>query len=307
MLKQDLIISTLNKVFHQTPKLRKGTDAVYFCPVCKHYKRKLEVSLVTGKYNCWVCNFRGLSYRSLFKKLNAPSEAYSALGEFETYKFSSTYSNDEEPERPKLPDEFKQMAVPSKDKVYYKAIQYLKERNVTKCDILRYNIGYCDTGLYANRIIIPSYDADGNVNFFSARDITGYSYAKYRLSGYSKNIIGFELFINFEEPITLVEGQFDAISVRKNAIPLFGKGLSKKLKARLLESDVPRVNVLLDNDAHEDAIEICRFLVKNEIPAHLVKLEDKDPSILGFSKTWEYINNSPEMTFKSLLHHKLKL
>jgi hypothetical protein len=307
MLKQELILSTLNKVFHQTPKIRKGTDAVYFCPMCKHYKRKLEVSLVSGKYNCWVCNFRGLSYRSLFKKLQAPSEAYAALGEFETYKFSYSVSEDEPNIVPKLPDEFKPMSIPTNDKTFKNAIKYLIDRNITKYDILRYNIGYCNTGLYSNRVIIPSYDANGNLNFFSARDITGYSYAKYRLSEFSKNIIGFELFINFEEPITLVEGQFDAIAVRKNCIPLFGKKLSKKLKARILESDVPRINVVLDNDAKSDAIDICKFLVKNEIPTYMVQLKEKDPSVLGFAETWKYINETPEMNFQTLLKTKLNI
>ena len=37
-------------------------------------------------------------------------------------------------------------------------------------DILKHNIGYCDEGKYSNRIIIPSYDSDGQLNFFVGRD-----------------------------------------------------------------------------------------------------------------------------------------
>ena len=70
LLYQEAIISILNKLLHQVPKIRKGTDAVYHCPSCKHYKRKLEINLHTGKYNCWVCGFSGTSFKSLFKKLN---------------------------------------------------------------------------------------------------------------------------------------------------------------------------------------------------------------------------------------------
>ena len=82
LLQQEQILSTLNEVLNQIPKIRKGTDAVYYCPICKHYKRKFEVSLTTGKYNCWVCGFSGTSYKTLLKKLNAPAKCYVSIGEF---------------------------------------------------------------------------------------------------------------------------------------------------------------------------------------------------------------------------------
>lgn len=311
MLKQETILTALNKLFNQSAKVRKGTDAMYYCPVCNHYKRKLEVSLVSGKYHCWVCNFSGLSFRSLFKKLHASSDYYLILGEVEQMRSDGIEWNidfseiEESIVINKLPDEFKLLSVPSNDRYYKIALNYVLSRNITKYDILRYNIGYCDTGYYQHRIVIPSYDADGRLNFFSARDYLGLTNMKYRLCNFSKNIIGNELLINFDEPITLVEGQFDAIAVRRNAIPLFGKSMSKKLKAKLLESDVPRVNVLLDNDAYKDAVKICEYLFRNDIPTYLVNLDQKDPSVLGFEKTWEAINNTSRMEFNNLIEMKL--
>lgn len=302
---------TLNRLFNQKAKIRKGTDAVYYCPHCHHYKRKLEVSLVTGKYNCWVCNFSGLSFRSLFKKMHASPEYYAILGEVEQMRSDGTEWNinfDEliEPKQyNSLPEEFKPLSVPTNDRHYQIALKYVLSRNITKYDILRYNIGYCSTGYYEYRIIIPSYDNEGHLNFFSARDYLGLTYMKYRLCSFSKNIIGNELLINFDEPITLVEGQFDAIAVRKNAIPLFGKNMSKKLKARLLESDVPRVNVLLDNDAYSDSVKICEYLIRNDIPTYWIKMEEKDPSVLGFEKTWEIINKTSQLEFDDLIKMKL--
>jgi hypothetical protein len=99
--------------------------------------------------------------------------------------------------------------------------------------------------------------------------------------------------------------QFDAIAVRRNAIPLFGKTLSKKLKAKLLENDTPRVNVLLDNDARLDAFKICDFLIRNDIDTYLIELNDKDPSVLGFEKTWVAINAAKKMTFDTIIKEKL--
>jgi hypothetical protein len=45
----------------------------------------------------------------------------------------------------------------------------LKSRGITKNDIEKYNIGYCETGRYAKMIIIPSYDENGQLNYFTGR------------------------------------------------------------------------------------------------------------------------------------------
>ena len=39
----------------------------------------------------------------------------------------------------------------------------------------------------------------------------------------------FENQINWDEPITLVEGVFDAMAVKRNAIPILGKFIPKTL------------------------------------------------------------------------------
>lgn len=310
MLRQETVLHLLNKLLGQTAKIRRESDAVYFCPNCKHYKRKLEINLVTGKYNCWVCNFRGSSIQSLLRKLNASSEYYTLLGTSNSYSskpFVLDFSNSEDSQSSilQLPDEFKPLSTMTDNIEYSRAINYLIGRNVTYTDIIRYNIGYCDSGTFKGRVIIPSYDKKGNLNFFYGRNYNDDVYFKHKLCNFSKNIIGFEMLINFEEPITLVEGQFDAIAVRRNCIPLFGKIMSKKLKSAILESNTPRVNVLLDNDALSDSIKICQYLISNNIPTHLVKLEKKDPSILGFENTWKYINESSKITFEDIIKFKI--
>jgi hypothetical protein len=115
------------------------------------------------------------------------------------------------------------------------------------------------------------------------------------------------MLINFDEPITLVEGPFDAIAVRTNCIPLFGKTMSKKLKMKLLEYDVPMVNILLDNDALEDSIKICEFMVKHDIPVKLVQLDGKDPNIMGFEKTWQMIEATDIVDFEKLFKLKITI
>jgi len=319
LLYQTEVVTILNKALKQSAKIRKGTDAVYYCPVCKHYKRKLEINTVTGKYHCWVCGLSGTSLKTLFKKLGLSGEY---LGQI--YKNTETYrklpQNDINAileifsEKKSVPVE--SLVLPKEYRSFYDdeltligrhALQYLKSRNITKYDVLRYNIGYCEGGQFHGRVLIPSYDASGQLNFYSTRSIFEDAKMKYVNSFGSKDIIGFEMFVDYNQPITLVEGAFDAISVRNNAVPLFGKTLSNKLKSALISNKVQSVNIVLDNDALSDSIRISEFLLKNSIETKLVKLDGKDPSEIGFEKTWEIINNSPVLEFESLFLLKINL
>jgi DNA primase len=122
---------------------------------------------------------------------------------------------------------------------YKNAMYYLKKRGLTRDDIVRYNIGYCEKGEYDGHVIVPSYDADGKLNFFMGRRY----YNVERVIPHKKpevpmNLIGFECFVNYSEPLNLVEGVFDAIAVRVNAIPLFGKYMSAKLKEAIVLNNV---------------------------------------------------------------------
>ena len=99
----------------------------------------------------------------------------------------------------------------------------------------------------------------------------------------SKDIIGFELFINWNEPITIVEGVFDAMAVKRNAIPLFGKIILDNLKKQIIESSVKDIYIALDTDARKKALDICQYFIDNGINVYLIELGDKDPSDLGYS------------------------
>lgn len=316
MLLQNEIVGILNKALNQKARIRKGTDAVYFCPNCKHYKRKLEINLNTGKYNCWVCNFSGTSFKTLFKKLNLSYDLYSLIKP-DSGSYSSQHNQSDTLEdlfKEKIESNVSMLKLPMeyiplyeyRNSVEYKnALKYLMSRGLNKYDIYRYQIGYCEEGEFRQRIIVPSFDKDNHLNFFIGRSYYKDTKLKYNNCEFSKNIIGFESLIDLNQEITLVEGVFDAFAVRYNCIPLFGKTLSRKLKESLIINKVSIVNLLLDNDAIKESIRILEFLIKNNIKTKLVTLNDKDPSEIGFEKTWEAIRSSKLISFDELL--KLKL
>ena len=184
------------------------------------------------------------------------------------------------------------------------SLNYLKKRGIGFGDIIRYNIGYCGDGVYGNRIIIPSYNENGELNYFVGRDIYKGG-MKYKNPPVSKDVIGFDLFVNWDEPIVLCEGVFDAIAIRRNAIPLFGKTIPKSLKMKIYEKKVKEIYILLDNDAIKDSIKITDDLMRNGINVYFVKLSEQDPSDMGFKKVINLIKNTKQTSFSDLMRMRL--
>ena len=121
----------------------------------------------------------------------------------------------------------------------------------------------------------------------------------------SKDTVCFEMFINWNEPIVLCEGVFDAISIRRNVIPLLGKFPSKTLVKRLVEKQVKTIYVALDEDARKDAIKLSKFLMDYGISTYLLNMKDKDPSELGFTKFWELLNTTQQSKFSDIIKGRL--
>ena len=299
------LVTLLEKVLMKSYQMKNGEHA-FHCPFCNNHKKKLQVNLETQKWHCWVCNKGGHKIGILLRKLNAPkqiiSEVLKILGDYKGVK----NEKDEKTEyNVSLPQCYKPLWEKSEDALYKNAIHYLKSRGIGGIDILRYSMGYCSSNGYSNRIIIPSYDADGKLNYFIARDMFPNSKFKYKNPPMSKDTVCFEMFVNWDEPIVLVEGVFDAIAIRNNVIPLLGKFPSKTLVKRLVEKKVKTIYVALDEDARQDAIKLSKFLMDYGISTYLLNMKDKDPSELGFTKFWELLNSTQQSTFSDIIKGRL--
>jgi DNA primase len=173
---------------------------------------------------------------------------------------------------------------------------------------LKYNIGYCEEGRYGGRVIIPSYDANGDLNYFIARDINPDSKKKYDAPKCNKNeIIGLEYFINWNVPVILCEGIFDAIAIKRNAVPLLGKTFSKALMLKLVQNNVKTVYVSLDKDALKDALKYAEELLNLGKDVYLIDMKDKDPSEMGFEKFTKLVHEAEQLSLGELIYKKLEL
>ena len=299
------IVNLLNRVLKsQGQQLTKENEYMWWSPFVNHHKPKLQVNIKNGKWHCWVSGQGGHNLFQLFKKVKATKKQYQELNELSD-NFSFEYvPTKQENKEVKLPDEYKPMWTKSNSPTYKHALKYLKSRGVSQDDMIKYSIGYCEEGLYSNRIIIPSYDNEGQLNFFIGRDIFD-SKLKYRNSPTPKDIIGFELFVNWEEPILLVEGALDAITSKVNSIPLFGKTIMNNLKRKILEKKVKTLYVALDNDAVKDSMRIVEELMNEGIKVHMIKLTEKDPNDIGYEKFTDIKNSTNETSFRELVKYKL--
>jgi DNA primase len=174
-------------------------------------------------------------------------------------------------------------------------------------DIVRYNIGYCERGLYANYIIIPSYNEHNQLNFFAARSFTDADF-KYRLPSWSKDIVGFENQINWSLPVILVEGPFDAIKVSMNAILLFGTQVLPELHEKLI-TKAQEIYIGLDPDAKQTALKLSEHFMNNGKIVHMIDLpKDTDFGKLTPTSAQQYINNSgSSFTFNTLIRERISL
>ena len=301
------LLGAIENILGKSHKRARNNHA-FHCPFCNHRKPKLEINLITndeGKnfWECWVCKTRGQSIYSLVKQLKLPKLEGQEVLKYVKKGKKYNYKNEEAVE---LPKEFQLLSTATQSSIIANKIKkYLYERGFTKNDFIKYNVGYTTTGDYGGRIIIPSYSSSNRLNYFIGRTYEN-SYFKYKNPQSTKDIIFFENLINWNQPIVLCEGVFDAIAIRRNAIPILGKSLSPSLIKKIITSNVKDIYIALDKDAQKDALEISEKLLNLGKRIFLVDLKEKDPSEMGFKAFTRYIQTAEELDLSGLMLHKMQ-
>lgn len=302
------------------------------CPHCiekygnsEASKYNLEVSISRGLFQCWRCMSEdGHMHGSIGKLikmygnerlLDDYRSIIMSMKDSELYKlhFSDLNTSIIKEENIKLPSSFKPFKKDGKNN--YSALKYIQNRGIGWDIIEEYNIGYTEKEenekmrKYSYRVIIPSYNAQGELNYWVGRDYLPKRdkfnlRTKYANPQVKKTEIIFnEGKINWDTDITLVEGAFDHIVV-PNSIPLLGKALDKdyKLYWDLIQKCNAHVNIWLDDDAKETAMQIYSLINHGNLynKIRFIPMEDgKDASSLyengGYKKIVEHLRNAQQI------------
>lgn len=246
------------------------------CPRCieEHGDREaekfnLEVNLKSGVFQCWKCSSRDDEMHGklgkliklygtpdLYKRYKEEVRAIRETHLYELGEFSGITESLTAEMYVRLPKTFRKINIKEcKDK---RLLDYLSKRKIEQNLIDRFNIGYTtwDEEDYSmrNRIIIPSYDEFGDLNYYIGRDYTGKSKLKYKNCDTDKKQIIFqESLINWDSTIYLCEGSFDAMRFPSNGISMLGKSLTNDtlLFKKLTTKANADVVIVLDGDTQE--------------------------------------------------------
>lgn len=259
----DVIVELISEFLGKPKKINEMRGQISFnCPICDEDKNKgnLEVNIEKSVYHCWACGDINNTQGTL-------SKLFDQFGTKKQKKvFQLLMPEEFEPKtakkkKLKLPEGYVQFK--DSNPIYpphREALNYLKSRGITDDIIERYQIGYTMKGECSGRIIVPSYNIDGELNYYVARSWDLKTKFKYKNPEAEKEKIIFnEHLIDWDKDIYLVEGVFDGFFL-DNSIPMLGKHLSELLFTQIYEKAKGNIIVCLDGDAWRDASKLYREL-----------------------------------------------
>ena len=253
------------------PCKNQGSEHLFSCPYCRHHKQKLSINVQNNVFKCWICDARGKNIRRIIRRFgsfNDLSEWDAVAGhDYSNKSIEDLFSEEELGEQRQfieMPTSFHTLTRKNKTPADLPAYNYLLNRGLSDKDILKYKIGYCTAGPYKNRIIIPSFDSEGYLNYFIARSYVG-DKIKYKNPNVSKDIVFNELSVDWDSDIILTEGIFDAINT-SNGVPILGSTLreTSRLFQKIVMHD-SSVFVALDPDAEMKAMHMITNFLKYDI------------------------------------------
>lgn len=254
------------------------------CPICAprdHSKKKLAIHIEDHRCHCWTCGYKAGTLAPLIFKHGSHEQfaEYKKLfmSERQRSRFFQTL-DDTQHEIPKiqLPNGTKLLAQAGTSNPDVRAmLRYLFDRRgITERDLWYFKLCYTEHDLrWKRRIIMPSFDEDGNLNYFVGRAIDNQRRPKYDNPDDDKlSIIFNAINIDWTTRLTICEGCFDLVKCNDNAVPLLGSDLNEQsaLFNAILTNGTP-IALALDSDMwYTKTQSIAKKLVEYNIDVVIV-------------------------------------
>lgn len=311
---------------------RSGENLSISCPFCNNSnknKLKLIIHIEKGFYHCWVCDKKGNDISFLVKKINPTyfEESKTIFVKKTNSKFKldidlscldNISSNSEESIEKEsvldFPEDFDLLATNfnSKNPNVQSIFSYALSRGINKHKMWLLKLGFSNTNRFKRQLIIPSFDENGDINFYTSRKIDAETSDPFKYNNASvkkKNIIFNELLIDWNNELTIVEGPLDLLKTNDNATCLLGSSLTEDmLLFKKIVKHKTKINLALDADVYPKTVHIANMLDSYDIEVKIVDTRSaKDVGDMSISHFKDILlNKSKKFNKDDYLINKIK-
>lgn len=321
-------IEFIERVFGEGKLSNGGLNVSVLCPECEskkeqgYSKKKLVIRTDNFISHCWVCNTKSRNLVPWIKKWKP-----NFLSEYITTFLKSEQLKDldggefedrgQKKQHTSLPDGFtflwhSQTSDARRAKRYLSKDRGIKEEK----DFWYWKLGIVDSEVspqapHVGRIIVPSFDKEGELNYWTGRAFKKGIYPKYINPTVPRESIIFnEINLDWKNPIVIVEGPFDLFKCSENATCLLGSTLdpSYLLFRKIVENETP-VILALDCDAKEKTFEIAKNLLEYGVKVDLLRVPETKQDVGAMSKK-EFLDlkdTATPFTVENSLLEKIRL
>ena len=264
----EVLVELLRDVLGKEKQHYESKGQISFdCPVCAAEKGldngdgkgNLEINYSKHVYKCWSCG-ETLGTQGPLGRLFDKHGTKAQKKVYNLIKPEELKQQEAKKPKLKLPEGYTTFEDSNPRFIpHIEAYKYLQSRGITDEIIKKYQIGYTVTGDFAYRIIVPSFNKEGVLNYFVARAWVK-SRLKYKNPTAEKDQIIFnENLIDWDKDIHVCEGAFDAFFL-ENSIVMLGKKMSDLLFSTIYERANRNIIICLDEDAWTDALKLYHTL-----------------------------------------------
>jgi hypothetical protein len=318
-------IKFIESVFGAGKLARNGKNFDVRCPECAskdRVKKKLAILLEDDRCHCWACGFKAHTLAPLIRKHGTRDKLAEYVERFmplvERGKQGRWLDIDEpEPTKLALPKDFRLLVTASlRDPDVLAMRRYLLDpiprgRGIAERDMWYFKLGYSNEARWLRRVLVPSFDAQGELNYFVGRAIDRFRKPKYDNPDANKLPIIFnELNIDWTRELVICEGAFDLMKCPDNTVPLLGSDLNEQsaLFNAIVAHGTPVV-LALDSDMRvKKTPKIARKLAQYDVPVRVTRLPEKaDPGLLSKHQMLQLVTQAPVFSWRDTFLDKLDL
>jgi len=189
---------------------------------------------------------------------------------------------------------------------------YAKNRGINKHKLHILRAGYSVSNDLRRYLILPSYDKNGDLNFYVSRNIDAdtHNSFKYKNANVSKKTIIFnEINIDWNLPLTIVEGPLDLLKTNDNATCILGSALNEDMKLfQEIVKNKTKVNLALDSDVYHKTIRIAKLLSSYDVKVDILDTRgSEDVGDMSRERFNEVLDKPKTFSEKDSLLAKIRL